>query len=744
MKKFLKVLLIIVLVIIVPIGGYFVYLKFFAKIGNRDAFSVVPSNAIFIVETTNLSKAWTTLSESELWKYLIATPYFADVNEDIETVNKFLKSNPIADAMLNERKLIMSAHMISGNDWDFLITVDLQDASNAVSNIGTVLNLIPDYKLVKKDFKDDNNLFSTTIYELKNTADSTDKIYISLVDNLLLFSFSGTLIQNAISQADDEHWENNKRFREVTANLNDRKLFKLYFNFNQLDDFSKTFLTSEDEVITMLSKSLSFSIFDIDLQDNKLSFDGYTNLDSLNTYIRALANVNPGKYRADEIVTDRTAIYFSIAFSKYTDFYENLMNEYKVGSPQDYTDITEGIKLAEKLLKISLQDDFFSWIGNEIALFKLRPMTEDEREEDIVIAINASDIEQAKTGLTHITDQIRKRTSIKFDVVNYRNFEINYLSEKGLIRLLFGKLFDRIEKPYFTYIEDYVVMSNSQEILMSVIDDYVAGKTLSHNVAYTNFKDNFEKKSNFSLFVQMPKVYTLLYHYTPSEDLESFRQNKDLILGFARIGFQLTSNGEMFKTTLISEYDPAAVVDDELEKIDAEAQNDLSNADYENLSFKINISADSLKNNGVTRIYYPGTTNILNEGNISGNKINGVWRTYYESGNLKSAVNYLNGTLNGISYFYFDDEVNTVATEINFENDVIIDSYKEFYDNGAQKAVLTYKDAKANGKAEFYYKTGKLKIEGEYKDGIKDGKWKYYDINGDLISKEKWKEGDKK
>jgi len=744
MKKFFKIILIFILILIIAAAGYFVYIKYIANAGDRDAFNAVPEDAIFIVETTNLSKAWTTISESELWQHLASTPYFSDVNSDIEMLDDFLKANAIADAFLNDRKLIMSAHMTSGVNWDFLFVVDLQEGAETVKSLTSALGMIEGYELTTSEYKAENELFSNQIYLLTNSTNASDKTYICLLDNLILISFTGSLIERSLNQKNDKHWDNNKNFQTVMTEMNSRKLFKFYFNFNMLDDFSKTFLTEEDEIVTMFSKSLNFSIFDFDLKNNKLSFEGIAKLDTINSYISALAKVEPGKIRAHEIMTDQAAIYFSIAFSDYITFYQSLLDEYAAGSPADYTEIQDGIELVEKLLKINMNDDFFSWIGNEIALFKIRPMSEAEREEDIVIAINANDIDNAKTGLNHITEQIRKRTGVKFDIINYKNYEINYLSEKGLIKLIFGKLFDRIEKPYFTYIEDYVVMSNSQDILLKVIDDYISGKTLSHNKSFVSFKDEFEVKSNISLFIQMPKVYTLLYHYTPKENLESFLENKDMLLSFARIGFQLTSSDNKFKTKIMADYDEEALFDDDLEVIASDAGNELSNIGFEELNFKVILSEDSLKNNGSFTTYYPETTTVYHEGLISGNNLNGLCRSYYESGNIKSSVNYKDGKVDGIAYFYYDDEVSTVLAEVKFLEDKIIDYYQEFYDNGAQKAKVEYKDGIADGAVEFYYKTGKIKIEGKYKKGEKDGKWKFYDENGELMSKEKWNDGDVK
>ena len=350
----------------------------------------------------------------------------------------------------------------------------------------------------------------------------------------------------------------------------------------------------------------------------------------------------------------------------------------------------------------------------------------------------------AKEGLGNITKQIRRRSPLKFDIIEYKNFEINYLERKNFFKMFFGELFNKLEKPYFTYIEDYVVFSNSLELLMQVIDDYIGGRTLSHNVKFQSFIDEFNNKTNISIFIQMPKMYTTLYFYTPEENKEAFKENREMILSFARIGFQLNSDGKKFKTILLAEYDDEALLDDEVEKLENETKGEMFNKEIETMEFAIELPTKDLKNGQFKDFYGEDSLKVKFEGNVKDYQMNGMWRTFYESGNLKNSVNYLEGKVDGISYFYYDDKVNTKKAEVIFEENMIIDTYQEFYDNGAQKTKIEYKDGKMDGDAEFFYRTGRIKIEGSYKDGEKNGKWIYYNQNEQKIKKEKWKNGKKK
>ncbi len=730
MKTFLKIFLIIVVIASVLGGGYYVYDQYFSKSDGRDALTLIPEDAIFVVETSNLTEGWTAVSDSKIWSHLLQNEYFKDINEYVDMIDSYLKENSAVNLVLSDRKLLLSAHMISGVDWDFLYVVDLQSASAIGGGLDKALAFIEGYNVNVREFKGEK------IIELVNETDPKDVVYMANVDNLLVVSFVGALIEKAINQKDDLHWKNNAFFQEVSTDLSSRKLMKFYFNYAQLNAFSQSFLDAEEEMLKELGLSLRFSGFDVNLENERLSFEGFTSMDSVASYIKALAGVAPGKMRAYELLSDQTAFYLSMNFDSYPDFYQKLTDQYRTGNAEDMDDIDKNVKMLEKLLKIDLNEDFFSWIGHEIAFAKLRPKNS-ARIEDVVVAIHALDIDKAKAGMEHITSQIRKRSPLKFDVIEYKNYSINYLERKGLFKMFFGKLFGALEKPYFTFIEDYLVMSNSKETLMEVIDDYMKGSVLSHNVDFMDFKDEFDVKSSVSMFIQMPKIYAIMYSYGNDEKRESLKANKDLVLSFARIGFQLVSEGGMLTTRFIADHDPNAPLDDELEKFEKEASDNLFNEEYDSLQFKIELSEELLSEDKQYKAYYADSTTIMYEGTILKGKVTGLWRSYYESGNLKSSINYDDGYVDGIAYFYYDDAKGTKKAEVNFDKDVIVDEYREFFDNGAQKAKLEYDEGVLHGDAEFYYPNGTLKIEGKYKRGQKKGRWKSYDERGKLISKER-------
>jgi antitoxin component YwqK of YwqJK toxin-antitoxin module len=217
------------------------------------------------------------------------------------------------------------------------------------------------------------------------------------------------------------------------------------------------------------------------------------------------------------------------------------------------------------------------------------------------------------------------------------------------------------------------------------------------------------------------------------------KNNKDLILSFVRIGFQLTSEDDMFKTKFITEHDPGALLDATLESIEQSAEQ-LFFYDYDSLQFKVDLTGVPVSDDAPVQLFY-NDKQVMSEGSVVNGKPHGVWKNYYISGNLQSIIKYEDGTINGHCTFYYDEEAENVKAEMDYEKDLMQGDYKEYYQNGKTKALIKVKDSMLDGDAELYYDSGGMKAEGQYSLGLMDGKWKYYNESGMEIAKKKFKEG---
>jgi len=709
------------------IAAWFGYKQFIKHPQQRDVISIIPHDAVYILATENLTKTWKEIQETNIWNHLIHTKGFEDFQELSKSMDAVLIDNKATAYLFKDRPMLMSAHITGDKEYQFIYSIDLKSVQNIKTSIETLLKLDTTHKIIKITYK------GIKIYKLIDKKNPDDFFFLFSLDNLLVSSFNYSLIKKVIDEKDTIHWLNKPDFAKINEELGN-ELVRFYFNFKQLPGLAKIYLENGDKLTEEYSKELKLAGFDISHEDERIIMEGVTLPDTIPSYFNALLDVKPGKIKAFQIITQRTAVYTSLGFKNFNLFYQSLLQQ--LPKKEKYA-LKKQTKSLENYFKIDLEKDLFDWIGQEIAVVKILTGKK-QRIEDVLALIQAKDIGLAKKGMNNILEHLRKKSPVKFKRYTYNNFEINYLYQKGFFKVLLGDLLKKIDKPYFTYIENYVVFSNSEQVLKEFIDDYIKGKTLSHDPDFIDFQEEWEHKSNLSVYVHMPKFYKILTKNMSSQTRKSLDEKKDFLLSMSRISLQFTSNNEIFDTRIIIDHDEEALKKEQAEELANKTDASIHNRFYEDLQFKV-FFPDSLDvKDGKYKLNYEDGKRIKIEGKVDQGLPEGIWRTYYSSGRLESVVNYKNGDVTGKAFFYFDKWPETKKAEMNFEDDLLEGLYTEYWPNGAIKAELEYDNGKLHGKAKYFYPTGKLKIEGKYKKGKKKGKWIYYDAKGKILKKERY------
>jgi antitoxin component YwqK of YwqJK toxin-antitoxin module len=155
---------------------------------------------------------------------------------------------------------------------------------------------------------------------------------------------------------------------------------------------------------------------------------------------------------------------------------------------------------------------------------------------------------------------------------------------------------------------------------------------------------------------------------------------------------------------------------------------------------------------------------LKSEGNYKDGKQIGLWKTYHENGQLREEGYYnlldgmtgswkkyhSNGKLSHEGKYKFGKEEGVHITlyeneqhkeEGNYKDGKTIDLWKTFYENGQLKSEGNYKDGKTIGLWKNFHENGQLKSEGNYKDGKTIGLWKTFHENGQLKSEGDYEDG---
>ena len=528
---------------------YLLYIFVLSPKTNLQSIYLIPDDAVFVIESEKPVESWKHISESGAWHHLQKNDYFAELTENIQEVDTVFNDRRRLFEFFDGRSLFISVHMVAPKEYGIFYVLDLKRIAK-LKLLKTYLNTLLNegYTLSKRNYHNHEIL---EVYDRR----SKTTMHLAFIKNQLIASYTHTLVEASIDQYEEPYLGRDLNFLEINQKVGHEDLFRLYLQYDYLDDYYKRFSNTLPNWIQNASDNFLYSGFHFDLDKNStITAEGYTNISFENeNYLEALQKSGTAKRTIPQIAPKRTALYVSYGFESFAEFYKNFEQVQKANNSEQFESYETGIQKVEKFLKIDIKENFVNWIGDEIALLQIQSEIAKGKNE-LALVLKTNNKEDAKANLDFVLKQIKKKTPVKFKTVRYKEHDINFLSIKGFFKILLGQRFKQFDKPYFTTIDDFVVFSNNPNTLKSIIDGYMDKETLSIADDFVDFNKKFKTKSSLFIYSNIPVLYDNMYVLADASTKVQLKKNKDFIICFPQVGFQLTPDDQLFESTLIVNY----------------------------------------------------------------------------------------------------------------------------------------------------------------------------------------------
>ncbi|MGB1231609.1 MAG: DUF3352 domain-containing protein [Winogradskyella sp.] len=648
MKK--KILLFLILAIVISGISLIAYKLYFNSNDNIQSIYLVPKDAVYIFETETPLNNWSAISDSKIWQHLNTNSYFNNLAESLNQLDTIFKKQKGIFNTIGERNIIVSAHIYAPKKYSFLYIIDLQKIAklNIIKN--NINALVSDgFKVSKRNY---HNHKITEVYN----KESRETIYISFIKNQMIASFAHTILEQSIDEYLEPTIGRNLNFIDIKKEVGYTGMFNLYLQHNYITDFIKLYSTSQNSITSLLSTDFDFSGFSFNIDGNNIFANGLTaSKPTASPYIKALLKSGKGTRSLSKIAPKNTASYTHFAFESFETFYDNFESIQKENIDEFKLFLDRKVRV-ENYLKINFKTNVINWIDNEMALFQI-PSNISKTENDIAIVLKSKSAEQAKTQLNFISEQIRKKSPVKFKALDYKGFTINFLSVKGFFKAFIGNMFNAIDKPYYTIIDDYVIFSNTPNTLKNIINNYRDGTTLANSENFKDFNKKLDNKCSVFTYINTPQLYSTLFNFADFKTKQQLSSNKNYITCFKQIGLQLSPEDYFFETNLAIEFAPikdlkpikTAVVNSKIEtKNNKTTLNEATLFDIPEI-FPTDLTAKiyTKKRNNGSIDFSVGLKNGV---------LNGTYKAYYPNGNLKMTGRYRKGKQSGTWRAYNENE----------------------------------------------------------------------------------------
>ncbi|WBX74469.1 hypothetical protein PG913_04545 [Tenacibaculum pacificus] len=308
-------------ILIIAFVGFLAYQAYIFTLANQDNIKpiyLIPSDAVFILDTERPIDTWDEISASNIWKHLQKNSYFKDISKSLNTLDKVIKEQKSILDFVGERDVLISAHVYKPKKYDFLYVIDLEKLSKLNFLKSSIANL------AGEGFKITNRVYQNQ--EITELYDKTKRetLHIAFIKNQLIASYTHVLVENSINQYQKPVIGRDVNFVEITKETPEDGFFKLFFQYKYLDKYLSCFTDKTNtKVIENIQNSLYYSGFDVSLIEGAIiQADGYTNVkENSESYLTAIQKSGKGKRTIASIAPKNTALYLSFAFDSFDTFH---------------------------------------------------------------------------------------------------------------------------------------------------------------------------------------------------------------------------------------------------------------------------------------------------------------------------------------------------------------------------------------------------------------------------------------
>ncbi len=546
MFKKLFAIFISLLLVSVLIYGY-IYLSNFKNYKNNQAIKAIPADASLILQIQKPNKFGNQIINSIKYKKALSSfNYFNNFIQNLQIYrnDSLLKNESIE--ILKNRSLTISFHIIGKDNFHPLFIYSLNNKAEQIKLISFLEEEKTTWDINKRNY----NTHDIYSIGLKQGI----KIYASFYRGLLVISNSSIIVENSLRQLRSEFsLLNDKTFSKLFKTIGNNADANLLVNFNEVNNpVSILFNKGSKKLPSFLTHVANWGEFDINIKEENLLINGFLYASNSEVKINQLfKDINPASSKINKIVSDNSVFVISYSFDDNNKLRKNLVEYWiKTNQLKKYNHNIDAIGINIKNSQII--ENFFDIIDDEFALVYGNSKNIDKAVDKYLIIKTKS-----KSKTISLINELNEK-----EIEPYSNYKLDQQINYPIYKCNFSKVFPTILSTYcpnppnnfFTFINNYVVFSDSEESLSNIIYDNILNKTLDNNKHHQRFLNMFSYKENIFIYSDISKLSSLLPNASDFELLNPTKSQKIEISKFYGLGIQLTNTNDLLYLNASIEY----------------------------------------------------------------------------------------------------------------------------------------------------------------------------------------------
>ncbi|HBX52624.1 MAG: hypothetical protein A2W98_14635 [Bacteroidetes bacterium GWF2_33_38] len=544
-----------IIVISLILLGYYYFAKDKQTV-NSQALNAIPLDAVLIFQSNNALNFFDALaSENQIWHELQTIETVKNLNNNILYLDSVGKKYDNINSFLGKSPLVISTHIVGKATFDFLFLISINDA---------------EYAEVSKTIKEivgSNGIFTERTYNKEKIIDvkitKGNGFSYSHSNGVFMFSYTSILVEDGLRQINlEDNFLTDRNFVKVSNTAGKNVDANIYINFKTFPKFASIFLSQNyKSYINSFTNFANWSELDLTMKNDVFLLNGFTySNDSTNNFLNIFNSETPQSSNFESILPSNTSLFCAIGFDNFAAYNKNfkkyLEKEGKLSSQKEQLN-----KLNDKF-HINLEKVFSEFIENQ-AVLAYTDINSLDPDQNIFALIQTKSKKLAEERMVEAIKDHASQSNREFasyinvcEIDQETKFPIYESPTQYISANLFGSMFSKVNGKYFTFIENYIVFSNSVAAISNFIHANILQKTMQNDLAYAKFTEYLSSKSNFYFYMSTSRSLPLISHYIDKDLAKNIEKYTNTFQKFQAIAYQFSASKNMIYNNFVIKFNP--------------------------------------------------------------------------------------------------------------------------------------------------------------------------------------------
>lgn len=530
----------------------YLYLYNFKNYKNNSAIKAVPTDVSFIMqiedpqEFTNIIKYKIDYNND-----LLNFPWYHKFHQYISILDSTVLYNKNIIQQLKNKSLTISFHREGQNKLSPMYLFQLNNKAEENEIISFIENESTElFHITKRKYN------TNTIYTVKDKIYGF-QLYAAFSNGILIFSQSSLLVENSLRHLNSEFsLLSDQTFSKMYKTAGNSCDVNLFVNFHNLPEAIKPlFKSSANEKLQLLSKFGLWGEFDLNLNNKNININGFIYPSPKNNNLSMLfAGMNSSSSDIIETIPSNTSLFMSF----HIDNGEKLRQNFKKYLTKNQLIEEYNSTLNKSLSGFSIEEYekiVFDIIDEEFALvYTQTHVTKPQEGKYLIIQTNSKS--KSLQALASLNNSKKYEPIDRYQLDDKTSYPIYKSENLNVFSYIFDQIIPQPPISYFSFIDNYLVFSNTISSLKSIIYSNELKKTLKNSKYFQQFTEDFSYRENFFLYCDISQSGALFSNLTDFDLFNPSKEQKEALSHFYGIGIQATNANDLLYSNISVAYLP--------------------------------------------------------------------------------------------------------------------------------------------------------------------------------------------